>query len=264
MSKSKALHSPEEIIAKGEEIERIQGPGVEPWTIYRELGGRGNFRRLEEIWKGHVASRAGLPTRADPEGPAVDELPEAIAAGLDMALEGARTAVRALFVGEDQRRTAASVRQAQATECRHADELADRDRQVAYWRAQAIEASDLLDDLHEELDAAKAWAEHLEEELDDTAAEREEARREVASLKLVLNARRLDLPVRGATEPLVSSVRVPVAPEGLRPEPLSEASRRALGRTKTAKAVGEAATPDPAALPPAGSDVLPGQLAMPL
>ncbi|MBP1804667.1 hypothetical protein [Rubellimicrobium aerolatum] len=219
MAQGRTLNTQEDIIATGQALEREKGVGmVTAWDVFKALGSKGKYSRIEELWNQHLSSRTTAPIAE------ADELPEQLVIGIESALATAATGIRALCAAANARQTASHVRQVQSMDSHHADVVAAYNIKVeSLEKAFAARGEELSHLAHRE--------EELMEEL-----ERERVLRRAAE-EAAARATRLpwSLPVVGDHVPLVSPLRtIPVELDG-RPAPdASQARRNTVRRAKSA------------------------------
>lgn len=130
------IHTEGEIIAAGEALERQEGR-VEPYKIFKALGGRGRFDRVREVWERHVAGR-GRPNKATP----ASGLPENLGAGIAKHVVILMEELNKVFGAHDAAVTADHVAQIQLVQRQHAKQsarqLAEQEQEVAFWRDRAV------------------------------------------------------------------------------------------------------------------------------
>jgi hypothetical protein len=140
MTKS-PIYDDHEIIAAGETIERQEGC-VEPWKLFKALGGRGRYDRVREVWERHLASR-GRPKAAATAA----ALPEPLANGIARQVCILMESLNEHFAEHDAAVTADHVAQLQLMQRQHANELEAKADEVQFWRERAAALEVEVDEL---------------------------------------------------------------------------------------------------------------------
>ncbi len=137
---AKTINTHEAIFAAGEELEAANPSAViEPWEVYKSLGGRGKFDRVRDIWEAHQASRSAIPTVE------TEELPTDVAAALNAALATLEATICKLFVAHSAGLVSDQIRQMQLAHNQHSTEMNNLKSQLEYWRETALEAQEQLE-----------------------------------------------------------------------------------------------------------------------
>ena len=142
------INSHEDIITAGERLEAQSGATVEAWEVFKDLGSRGKFDRVRDIWDGHTAARSAAPTAT------VGDLPADVEAALDTALSTLGVAIRRQFSDHVAGLIADHVRQMQLAHTQYAGGLAKQSAQTDYWRDVALERQEQIERLEGELEKA--------------------------------------------------------------------------------------------------------------
>ncbi|PVA05345.1 hypothetical protein DC363_15090 [Thalassorhabdomicrobium marinisediminis] len=100
----KPIYTNAEIIEAGENLLLRRGSEVSATDIHKELGGKGKYSRVRNLWEAHCATREEEQSNDDP-------LPDEVQEQIDQAIVGLEKSMRDLVQAQISRMTEQSVRQ---------------------------------------------------------------------------------------------------------------------------------------------------------
>jgi len=140
---AKALNTPTQIVSKGEELAQELGCEPSPWQIHQALGGKGNLKRIKDIWENRDADVIQI-------SPAHDfALPDETQAKTDAVIEQMRNSMASII--------ADAVSTAQAAHNRQMV-LAERDsqNQISQLKQEIEYLNKVLEEREQEISAVSA------------------------------------------------------------------------------------------------------------
>ena len=140
---AKALYTPTQIVAKGNELTQELGREPSAWEVHKALGGKGNLNRIKDIWENRTADVAQIsPTQDIP-------LPHEIQIRTGVVIEQMRNSMASII--SDAVSTAQAAHNRQMV-------LAERDgqNQVSQLQQEIEYLNKVLEEREQEISAVSA------------------------------------------------------------------------------------------------------------